>query len=149
MSEEKPLEEEAVNEENVAFAEPVAMDEEVPAETVLVAEEPSQVDEPASSAPIPAPGAQKTDVLAIIAMVLGIVGLLFGLCCGFFAMPFSIGAIVCGFIAKSKISKNPNLKGRGMALTGILLGFASFVIIGLLMVFGVAGAIMDAVQQSK
>ncbi|NOY75542.1 MAG: DUF4190 domain-containing protein [Kiritimatiellaeota bacterium] len=140
MSEERPIEEDAVNEENVVSAEPVAMTEEPVA---AAAEETAQMGDAVTSVPMPTSGAQKTDVLAIVALVFGISSIVFGVCCGLFAALLPIAAIICGFISKGKIAKDPNLKGGGMALTGIILGFVSIVVIGLVTMLGVANAIMN------
>jgi hypothetical protein len=37
-------------------------------------------------------------------------------------LPFSIGAIVTGFVALKTLKKNPDLSGRGRAWFGIILG---------------------------
>jgi predicted Zn finger-like uncharacterized protein len=54
--------------------------------------------------------------LAVTALVLGILAVFPGCCCGFLGIPLSIGAIITGGIAM----KNP--EGKGMAITGIVLG---------------------------
>ena len=43
----------------------------------------------------------------------------FGLCCGFFGIP----AVICGFISLSQIRKRRE-RGRALAVSGIILGFA-------------------------
>jgi hypothetical protein len=52
--------------------------------------------------------------LAVASLVLGIVGV--------FINPLSILAIIFGAIAMSQTGRNPNLKGRGMAVAGLVLG---------------------------
>ena len=49
---------------------------------------------------------------------------IFSLICGiFFILPFSLVAVIFGYIALSEIRKSPGrLKGRGLAVTGIVLG---------------------------
>jgi hypothetical protein len=39
-----------------------------------------------------------------------------------FGLPFSIGAIITGFVALSAIKKNPDLSGAGRAWFGIIVG---------------------------
>jgi len=60
--------------------------------------------------------------LSTASMTLGIVGATF-----FFvpvlAQVLGILAIIFGFISRSKITGSTNLKGKGMALAGIILGF--------------------------
>jgi hypothetical protein len=51
---------------------------------------------------------------------------IFSLVCGilFIILPFSIVAVIFGYIALSEIRKSPGrLKGRGLAITGIVLGY--------------------------
>jgi len=47
---------------------------------------------------------------------------------GIAAIVFGIPAIICGHLAKSKIKRNPaQLKGGGMAITGLVLGYLAVV----------------------
>lgn len=67
----------------------------------------------------------KTDGGAIASMVLGIAS--FVLCLSFFA---GIPAVILGHISRSKIKKSRGrLQGDGMALTGLILGYISFLAI--------------------
>jgi uncharacterized membrane protein YvbJ len=71
-----------------------------------------------TAAPAPAAAtvvvAEKTSGMAVAALVMGIVSfLLFG--------PLAILAIIFGAIGISQASK-PNVKGKGMAVTGLILG---------------------------
>jgi hypothetical protein len=78
--------------------------------------------------PAPAPSA-KTNVMSIISLIVGIVGLL-GVCVGIFIPvvgPICVGllavaAVVLGFIGMSQVGKTGE-KGKGMAITGLILGF--------------------------
>src|SRR5437588_709619 len=74
---------------------------------------------PAGSVPAPA----KTEPLAILSLILSVLGL-FGFCCGFFLM-MAIAGVVCGHLALSKFKKNPELQGRGLALSGVIVGYAA------------------------
>ena len=79
--------------------------------------------------PIVAPVATKSSAFSITALVLGIAAFIpgVGFICG-------IVGIVFGFIARSQIKKGI-AEGKGMALAGIILGFAGiimWIIIGLL-----------------
>ncbi len=56
----------------------------------------------------------RTSGLAIASLVLGIVGI--------FINFLSILAIIFGAIAMGQTGRNPNLKGRGMAVAGLVLG---------------------------
>ena len=96
--------------------------------------------------PAPAPTA-KTNVLTIISLVTGIIGFI-SMCLGI--IPFlgwvcygigglcAVAALVLGFVGMNQAKKNGE-KGRGMAITGIvlgalgLLGICVFVVISLVM----------------
>ena len=80
-----------------------------------------------------------TDIMSIIglsASLLSVVGL--------FVSPiiwivFSIAGIIFGAIGMARTKKNPELKGRGMAIAGLILG-----IISLILPFLLLGAILSA-----
>ncbi|MBA7578872.1 hypothetical protein ES708_20738 [subsurface metagenome] len=83
-----------------------------------------------AAAPAPAKRAaagEKTSGFAIAALVMGIVGVIF-------FGPLAILAIIFGAIGISQIGKDPSLKGRGMAVAGLVLGIiaGAFWIIGLI-----------------
>ena len=83
---------------------------------------------PPPSADVPAPSPKQTSTLAIISLVSGILG--------WSLLPWvgSLVAIVAGHMARSEIRKNPDTReGDGMAVAGLVLGWASF-IIGLLVI---------------
>lgn len=67
----------------------------------------------------------KTDGLAIASLVMG--------CLGWLSLPglvMDVLAIVFGVMALNRIKANPWLGGRGMAITGIVLGSTFLVLIG-------------------
>jgi peptidyl-prolyl cis-trans isomerase B (cyclophilin B) len=80
---------------------------------------------PAAPAYQPAPVGQKTNVLAIVALILGIV--------------IPIGGIICGPIALSQI-KRTGEAGRGLAIAGIIIGIV-FTLIGIIAIIGYAVAL--------
>lgn len=58
----------------------------------------------------------------------------------FIILPFSIVAVIFGYIALSEIRKNPGrLKGRGLAITGIVLGYVGVVFIVAFIGVGIYG----------
>ncbi|NGN91441.1 DUF4190 domain-containing protein [Nocardioides sp. KC13] len=73
---------------------------------------------PQYGAPTPPGGAQPqgTSVLAIISLVSGIVSVL---CCSIFV--FNIVAVVTGLLALKEINRGEKT-GKGMAMTGLILG---------------------------
>jgi hypothetical protein len=62
---------------------------------------------------------QRTSGLAIASLICGCF-----LCCGFFA---ALPAIVLGHISLSEIKRNPLVKGRGLALAGLILGYIGLI----------------------
>ncbi|WP_395751255.1 DUF4190 domain-containing protein [Prosthecobacter sp.] len=70
---------------------------------------------------LPVPQPRSTDRLAIVSLVFSILGLLA------FGIPALIG-IITGHISRSRIRKQPGrLVGSGLALTGVILGYAALV----------------------
>jgi len=63
----------------------------------------------------------KTNVLAIVSLVLGILG---PFCC----ILLAIGAVITGHIATGQIKKNPNETGAGLAKAGFILGYIGIVV---------------------
>lgn len=79
---------------------------------------------------------QKNDGMAIASLVLGILSCV---CCGAIA---GILAIIFGFISRSKIAQSNNtLKGSGMSLAGIILGFISIGFTIIYISLWIAGAV--------
>lgn len=71
---------------------------------------------PATPASAAASGAQQTSGMAVASMIFGFL---------FFLFPAAIVAVILGHISNSEIRKSAGrLKGAGMALTGIILGYA-------------------------
>ncbi len=77
---------------------------------------------PAPAAPAPAPAAtgERTSGMAVAALIMGILGFLF------FGL-LSILAIIFGAIGISQTNKDPRLKGKGMAVAGLVLGIIGIV----------------------
>jgi uncharacterized membrane protein len=89
----------------------------------------------------PAAGAGKSQTLAIVSMIVGILSL----CCGYTFLPGLI-AIILGFMARGKASKDPaHYGGGGFALVGIICGVLSFllgIIVIILYFLGFAASLM-------
>ena len=81
-------------------------------------------------------GPPTANPLAVVSLVLGLV----------FCIPGSgIGAIICGFIARSAIAREPmRYTGAGMALAGIILGFGHLLLWILYFVLVVALGVIGA-----
>lgn len=80
----------------------------------------------------------QTSPLAVAALVAGLLSMV--MC---FTPASSVGAIVCGFLARSAVAKDPRLTGAGMGLAGIIMGFVSLAAFIGLIALGVLSAIMD------
>ncbi len=91
-------------------------------------------------------GGPRTETLAIISLVVGILSVPMSFCCSFFGIPLSITAVIMGVIAIGNINKDPQqLEGKGMAIGGIATGAFGLVMLVLLLVFGMAGALMGRI----
>ena len=89
----------------------------------------------ATPAAAPLSGQPQTSGKAIAALILGIANGLFL----FFFFPLAILAIVFGHISRSEIKKSAGrLKGAGMALAGLILGYASLSIFPILIIAAIA-----------
>lgn len=93
----------------------------------------ASVSAPAVTAPTSGPVVQaasvptaKTEPLAILSLIFSVLGL-FGFCCGFF-LTMAIAGVVCGHLSLSKIKKNPELQGHGLALSGVIVGYAAIAV---------------------
>ena len=97
---------------------------------------------PVAPAPVAAPaGSGQTSQLAIWSLVLGCVGIF---CWGLATIP----AIILGHMGLSATKKNPELKGRGMALAGMILGyiFTAALAAYIIFVFAVVGSNFNAIK---
>lgn len=80
----------------------------------------------------PAPAAGRTNTLAIVALILGIV--------------VPIGGIICGPIALSQI-KRTGENGRGLALAGLIIGCV-FTLISIIWIIAAVALASSAVYSS-
>lgn len=96
---------------------------------------------PPGGYPPPAPGGYgqqppQNNTKALISMILGIVSVVLGLCCGVVALA-GIAAIVLGIIARKEIDQSQGTqKGSGMALAGIITGAIAILlfVVGIILV---------------
>ena len=90
--------------------------------------------------PVPHPGVgRRTNALAITSLVLGVAQFVGWF---IFLVPGLLGAIlaiVLGFVATNQVSRSGE-SGRGMAITGVVLGFLGILVVGLLVIVGSTSA---------
>jgi hypothetical protein len=92
---------------------------------------------PAAPFGAPPPQGPRTHPLAIASFAAGLVSILACCCCGI-GIAFGIGAIVCGVVAKSAASANPQMyKGSGLAVAGIIFGVLGALSSGTMLLPGV------------
>jgi hypothetical protein len=70
-------------------------------------------------------GVQKNNGMSIASLVLSLVNII--PCFWAFPLPALLG-VIFGFVGKGQIAKNPNAKGRGMAIAGIIVGIVFLII---------------------
>jgi len=86
---------------------------------------------------------QKTNGMAVTGLVMGILTLTCGLCCG--GPLFAVLGIIFSAVGLSQINKNPALySGKGMAITGLVLSIVGLVATTILIIlFGMIGIIEE------
>jgi len=85
-----------------------------------------------------------TSGLAIASLVLGLLSLI---TCSLLGVG-ALAAIICGHLAMSRIkSSNGAVGGRGMALTGLITGYLSLIVVVLLMVISITVPIFASIEQ--
>ena len=94
-----------------------------------VVSEGGPVTAPASAPPV-AVGPAETSGKAIVSLICGIF---------FIFLPFSIAAVIFGHLSLSEIRKSAGrLKGDGLAITGLVLGYAGLAVIPFLIIAAIA-----------
>jgi hypothetical protein len=105
------------------------------------------MNDPQPASPSPAPAAATstgaTSVLAVVSLATGILTWVSSplLLAGVPTPLCTLVAIICGHMARAEIRRKPGLKGDGMALAGLILGWASVLgvvlaIVAVLLLFG-------------
>jgi hypothetical protein len=84
-----------------------------------------------------APGAGQTEPMALASLALGVAGLMLSLCC--LGLPLGVIAIGLGIVALTRI-KPDGPRGKGLAITGIVLGVLGPVLYIALQLIGVAAS---------
>lgn len=100
----------------------------------------------------PAPGpisitpTPRTNSLAMLGMVMGILAMTCGMCCCY-GLPFNVLGIVFSLVALAQIRNEPRLQeGRGLAIAGLVLSLLSLVLSFLFFVFGLALSMPDILR---
>jgi len=94
-----------------------------------------------------APAQAATEPLAIWSLVLGIISIVG---CAVGGSLAGIPAVICGHFGRSKIRKNPSLRGAGMALAGLITGYLAIAAIPVAIAVAIAlPAITMAVEKGK
>lgn len=84
--------------------------------------------------------------LAIVSICLGAGSVTIGFCC-YLGVLLGPAAIITGIIARSNIKKDPaRYTGNGLALTGIILGAAYFVILALIIILYGAAVLLGGLK---
>jgi hypothetical protein len=89
----------------------------------------------------------RTNGMALTSLIMGILAITIGFCCCY-GLPFNLFGVIFSLIAFAQIKADPqNQGGRGLALTGLILSIASFVIGGIMFVIFVAmGGLQEALR---
>ena len=97
---------------------------------------------PISIAPTP-----RTNSMALMGMVMGILSVTCGACCCY-GMPFNLLGITFALVALSQIRNDPQTQqGRPLAIAGLVLSLLSIVMAALLFVFGLAVSTPDILRR--
>ena len=97
---------------------------------------PSAHQPPPTYAAAAASTARPTNGFAIAGMVLGIISIMTTYpCCG---IPFNILGIIFSGVALTQFKANPKQDGKGMAIAGLICSILSVLLIGILILLGVA-----------
>jgi hypothetical protein len=91
--------------------------------------------------PVSGVATSRTEPLAIWSLVLSLVGLF---CCG---LLFGVPGIICGYMARSKIQKNPALQGQGLATAGLVIGYVGVAFWLIYIVFFGGMAVLEGITQ--
>ncbi|MDB6122595.1 MAG: domain containing protein [Pedosphaera sp.] len=89
---------------------------------------------------------QRTNGMAVTGFIFGILSLLCQICCCLPIFPI-LGLIFSG-IGLSQINNDPSQRGRGFAITGIVLSLISLLFFIIFMIFGSLGSLLDASRSS-
>ncbi|MBI5387572.1 MAG: DUF4190 domain-containing protein [Verrucomicrobia bacterium] len=90
--------------------------------------------------PLPASIYPRTNGMAVLGLVMGIMTVTFGGCCCY-GFPFNILGVIFSCVAISQINSNPQVeRGKGLAIAGLVLSILGTVLVVLAMIFFFAAA---------
>jgi hypothetical protein len=105
---------------------------------------PPQIGATSTSAPPARTPTGKTEPLAIWSFVLSVLSLV---CCGFI---LGIPGVICGHMALSKLQREPQLQGKGLATAGLVIGYVAIAFWLIYVVFfGGLAAFRELTQGSR
>ena len=95
------------------------------------------------------PPASRIHPFAVTGLIMGILSVTLGLCCCY-GLPFNLLGIVFSTVALIQIQHRPEqYGGRGLAIAGLVLSLLSILLVGLLLVVGVAFGWQDIMREFK
>ena len=89
----------------------------------------------------PAQPSKQYNILAIVSLALGVIGL-----CG--TWPFSIAAWITGHIARKQITENPDQEGMQLATAGMWLGIIITVLYSIILICYLGAIMVFAITSS-
>jgi hypothetical protein len=102
--------------------------------------------------PLSAPGpiyitpTRRTNSLALMGMVMGVLAITCGCCC--YGMPFNVLGIVFSLVALAQIRNDPqSQEGSGLAIAGLVLSLLSLLMAVLFFAFGLAMSTPDILRK--
>ncbi len=91
-------------------------------------------------------GGRQNEPTGVVALVLGVLSVLFVFCCAVFTFLFSVSGVVTGIISLVRIHSEPGrFRGNGIAIAGIVVSLLGPLLYVLLWIFAGALTLMPAV----
>ena len=89
---------------------------------------------------------KKTNVLAIVGMILGIVSILMG-CCGWYSIIFGIPGLICSILSRKQGKSGMSVAGIVCSIIGIIIGILMTVLaFGVLYILGSSPVYQELLQ---
>ena len=110
--------------------------------TAALAAPPPQTGATVITTPASSAAAGTTEPLAIWSFVLGVLSLV---CCGFI---LGVPAVICGHLALSKLQKDPQLQGKGLATAGLIIGYVAIAFWLMYVVFFGGASFLKSISHS-